>query len=139
MTDQNIKTMQTIYDAWNTGYLALFDEAFAPEVKYHLPPLPDMDLAGLKQYAAGIHLGMPDFKVWEEEYTDAGETSVVRYSTSSTHTRETPVLPGPPTGKSATVMGAAIYRWQDGKAVEVWHFHDFLGAFQQMGIIPPLG
>jgi predicted ester cyclase len=130
---------QKVYEAWNTGNVDLFDEVYPPDVVYHVPPNPDMDLAGLKQYAAANLLGFPDFKVWEEEFIDGGETTVWRYTTTSTFTGETPVMPVPPTGKSSTATGAVVARWRGGKIVEVWHFHDWLGELQQLGIIPPMG
>lgn len=48
-------------------------------------------------------------------------------------------MPGPPTGKSSRASGVVVMRWQGSKVVEVWHVHDWLGALQQLGVIPPMG
>jgi ketosteroid isomerase-like protein len=133
------KMAQKSYEAWNTGNVDLLDEVCAPNLVYHLPPFPDMDLAGLKEYVTGLRLGFPDFKVWEDEFIDGGETTVTRYTNTATFTGETPAMPFPPTGASSTTTGAVVAAWRGGKMVEVWHFHDMLGDFQQLGIIPPMG
>lgn len=128
------------YNAWNTGNVDLLDQVCAPDVVYHLAPLPDTDLAGLKQVVLATRTSDSDFTVSEDEQTTEGGTTCSRWTCSSTFTAANPLLPGvEPTGKGQTTSGAVIYHWKDGKAVEIWHFADMLGMFQQQGILPPLG
>ena len=42
---------------WETGQLEVMDEVFTPNVDYHLPPLPDMNLESLKEFIAGFSGG----------------------------------------------------------------------------------
>ena len=46
------------------------------------------------------------------------------------------MLPGPPSGKHATAEGCLILHWRDGKVAETWHFGDWLGWLQRIGVIP---
>lgn len=63
MSSSKREIVQKAYEGWNTGKVDLLDEIYAPELTYHFPPVAEMDLAGLKQYVAGVLLGIPDFKV----------------------------------------------------------------------------
>jgi ketosteroid isomerase-like protein len=139
-TENTSETGARFYDAWNTGNVDLLDQVCAPDVLYHLPPMPDADLAGLKQMILATLMSDPDFKVWEDEQTTEGATTCSRWTCSSTFTGVNPLLPGvEPTGKQQTTSGATITHWKDGKAVEIWHFGDMLGMLQQQGVLPPLG
>jgi hypothetical protein len=42
-------------------------------------------------------------------------------------------------GKTMQISGSTIIRLAGGRIVESWTHADFLGMFQQLGIIPPLG
>ena len=42
-------------------------------------------------------------------------------------------------GKRASVQGVSIARYENGKVVESWTSFDFLGLFQQLGVIPKIG
>ncbi len=126
-------------EVWNTGNLDLLDDIFSADVVYHLPPFPDMNLEALGQFIAGFRKAFPDFHVTIEEDIAASNTSAHRWTWRGTFTGESPVLPAPPTGKQATGLGCHIVHWADGKAVETWHYGDWLGALQQIGVIPPLG
>lgn len=42
----------------------------------------------------------------------------------------------PATGKQVTMMAISIIRVASGKVVEEWHLADYLGLFQQLGLIP---
>ncbi len=44
----------------------------------------------------------------------------------------------PPTNKEVSVNGISIYRFAEGKIVEVWINWDRLGLLQQLGVIPSL-
>lgn len=127
------------YDAWNTGNVDILDQAFAADVVYHFEPFPDMDLAGSKQFILALRTASPDFQAREDEQTTEGGTTCTRWTCSSTFTAVNPLVPGEPTGKAQTTSGATIFHWKDGKAVEIWHFADWLGALQQQGVLPPMG
>jgi hypothetical protein len=68
-----------------------------------------------------------------------GNTSAHRWTCRATCTEQSPLLPVPPTGKPATVLGSHIVHRATDKAVEVWHFGDWLGWLQQNGRPPTAG
>jgi len=43
-----------------------------------------------------------------------------------------------PTGKKISITSIVVTRWAEGKMVELWENADVLGAWQQLGVIPPL-
>lgn len=126
-------------EAWNTGNLDALDEVFSPDVIFHAPPYPDMDLAGVKQYIAGMRAGYPDIRVWDEETLFDGDKTSCRYALQGTFTGHTPMAPVPPTGMQASAIGCSLFHWKDGKTVEAWTCGDVLGFLQKSGIIPPMG
>jgi predicted ester cyclase len=44
----------------------------------------------------------------------------------------------PPTGKEVIAEGCAFYHVKNGKIVEFIEYSNYLGFFQQLGIIPPV-
>ena len=47
-----------------------------------------------------------------------------------------PLGPIPPTGRPVRITGIEIWRFADGKVVELWNEVDVLGFMQQLGLIP---
>ncbi len=62
---------------------------------------------------------------------------VIRWTWRGTNTGDI-VIPMhiPATGKQVTVTGITISRFAGGKSVEDWHLADYLGLYQQLGLIP---
>ena len=140
MTPEEIKAKYfQIADVWSTGNVAALDEVCAANLVFHLAPFPDMNLDGVKQFMGGFHMAFPDFHGTIDEDIVAGNTSVHRWIVSGTYTGQSPLLPVPPTGKLAKVPGCTVVHWEGGKAVEIWQYGDWLGWFQQLGIIPAFG
>ncbi len=136
--EYNVRYRQAA-EVWNTGNVGLLDEFCAPTLLYHIAPFPDMNVEALKQFIGAFRMAFPDFHVDIEEDLIAGNRSAHRWTCSATFTGQSPLLPVPPTGKRAIVPGSHIVHWEEGKAVEMWHFGDWMGYLQQVGIIPPLG
>ena len=113
------------------------DEAFADNSLYHVPPFPDLvGREAQKQFIAAFLAGFPDFHVAVDEDITMGTTSAHRWHAEGTYTGQSPMLPGPPSGKHATAEGCLILHWRDGKVAETWHFGDWLGWLQRIGVIP---
>ncbi len=139
MFTENLKNYKQFIEVWNTGHMDLLDDIVSADVVYHTPPFPDMNREALEQFMVGFRKAFPDFCVTTNEDIGAGNTTAHRWTWRGTFSGESPVLPAPPTGKQATGPGCHVIHWADGKAVEMWHHGDWLGALQQVGIIPPLG
>ncbi len=61
-----------------------------------------------------------------------GDLVAARWTTTGTHT-------GPwggvePTGTPVTFSGVNVFRFADGKVVELWNHRDDLGLMQQLGV-----
>jgi predicted ester cyclase len=63
--------------------------------------------------------------------------NVVRSTARGTNTGDLGApVPHPATGKQVTITGIVIARVANGQFVEIWHQVDWLGLFQQLGLIP---
>lgn len=140
MSDTIVAAFHQAMGAWNTGNVDLVDAAFAPDSVYHVPPFPDLiGREAQKQFITAFLSGFPDFSVTFDEDIVMGATSAHRWHAKGTYTGDTPMLPGPPSGKHATAEGCLILHWRDGVVVETWHFGDWLGWLQRSGVLAPLG
>lgn len=124
--------------AWEDGDLAAIDELFAADLTYHVPPFPDLDRAGLRDFVAAFRAGFPEFGVDVHEDVVSGTTTVHRWSCRGVFSGRTPLLPVEPTGNTTTAVGALLFHWTDGTITEAWHFGDWMGWLTQAGVLPPL-
>jgi steroid delta-isomerase-like uncharacterized protein len=127
-----------IEEIWNQGHLAVFDELYAPDFLFHDPGLPQVRTREEdKRWIAGILKSFPDFQITIEDVIAEGNQVVVRMTGRGTNTGD--ILapsPHPATGKHVTITAIAIARVEGGQFVEIWHQVDWLGLFQQLGLIP---
>jgi predicted ester cyclase len=57
---------------------------------------------------------------------------VARWSLQGTHEGVLPTLAIRPTGEEVTFTGISIYRFKDGRIVEIWQEGDYLGLVNQL-------
>lgn len=122
----------------NQGKVALLDELFAPNFLYHDATRPDVrTLEDYKRFLTETRSAFPDVHFTLEDVIAEGEELVVRWTMRGTNTGDivTP-MHIPATGKQITVTGIGIGRAVEGKTVELWNEQDYLGLFQQLGLIP---
>jgi steroid delta-isomerase-like uncharacterized protein len=128
------------YEAWNKGNLDALDEILAADFVRHRPPFPDIEgLEAFKQFVADTRSSYPDCQLTIHEMIIEGDTTAARWTWSGTHTGRSPTFDIPPTGKHGTLAACDVAHWVEGKCVEQWENGDYLGVFQQLGMIPPLG
>ena len=127
-----------IEEVWNQGNLAIFDELYAPDFIFHDPGLPQVRTREEdKQWIAGILKAFPDFQITIDDVIAEGNQVVVRLKAHGTNTGDIGApAPHPATGRQVTITGIAIARVANGQFVEIWHQVDWLGLFQQLGLIP---
>ncbi len=134
------KIQRAAEDAWYRGDMDGLDELYAADYVAHKPPFPDtIGLEPVKQSVAAIRLAYSDMQADYTDWVAEGDTIVYRYTMSMKHTGTSPTMPIPPTGKVVTLQGVVIVHMKDGKVVEEWEFSDYMGFFQQLGVIPALG
>lgn len=128
-------------EVWNKGREAAIDEMLTPDAIGH--GLSDADgkalrgPAGFKPFVQGFRSAFPDMKVTIEDTVAEGDRIVGHCTVSGTHTGDG--LGFKPTGRKVLFKGVCIMRLQDGRIAEGWNYFDFLGFYQQLGALPPIG
>ena len=127
----------------NKGNLKEYNEflnVIAPDAVFHRFPWPDAKgVETWKQGAAGLTQGFSDVESEFEDIIGEGNAIAWRYTMRMKHTGESQMFPGPPTGKDLVLKGAWFFKVKNDKIVEVFNYTDLLGAYQQLGIMPPMG
>jgi len=138
-TEDNKTTVYRFFEeVLNQGKVALLDELFAPNFILHDPGRPDVrTLEDYKRFLTESRSAFPDLHFTLEDVIAEGEQLVARWTMRGTNTGDivTP-MHIPATGKQVTVTGIGIGRTVEGKTVELWNVQDYLGMYQQLGLIP---
>ena len=114
-------------------------EVFHPDAVFHIPPFPDFKgIESFKQLLIDLcQVVTAEQWNWDEVVIE-GDTAVQRYNMHGKHTGTNEMFPKPPTGKEVIAEGCAFYHVKNGKIVEFIEYSNFLGMFQQLGVIPPM-
>ncbi len=134
--ERNITLIRHLYEEVDKANLAVLDETFSPAyVDHNPPPFPGhtSDLAGLKRIFGAFTRAFADSRHIVEDAFSFGDKVVVRVTAVGTHAGE--FMGIPPTGKSVSMTGIAIYRIASGKIVEKWGEQDRLRMLQQLGVV----
>jgi predicted ester cyclase len=123
-------------EAWCKSNLDALDEIFAPDFIIHAPSFPDIKgLEAYKQYILTARQAFTNIRFDWEEMIGEGNTIACRYTMRMKHTGVSPRFPVPPTGKELVLKGCAFLHLKNGKAVEEFQYNDYLGVFQQLGLV----
>jgi predicted ester cyclase len=138
-TQQNKATARRwFHDILAQGKLDVADEIFATNHVIHDPHAPPTGWPngpqGLKMVAGVFGGAFSNWDITIDDQIAEGDRVVTRWTARAVHTGPFPGLA--PTGRSATVTGANIARFADGKITESWFNFDMLGLLQQLGAIP---
>jgi len=122
----NIDKVKRFYaEVWTKGNLAVADETFAADyVRHDLRPgnaLPGPE--GQKKIAAGFHESFTDIQMVPDFVLADGEYVTARWRITATHKQS---------GRKLDFRGVNIFRFQNGKVVEIWNHRDDLGFREQM-------
>lgn len=123
----------------NGRRLSVADELFSADHSYRDPgsPWAGRGPAGMKDVIGVYHRGVKDARWDVHSMIESGDTVVMRWTGSGTHTGE--LLGIPPTHKRVKVDGIWMLRVAGGKIVESWNCWDTLGMLQQLGVVPQMG
>jgi predicted SnoaL-like aldol condensation-catalyzing enzyme len=106
-----------IEEAWNSGNLAILEEAFAAEFVYRDPAVPDAtDLDSYKGFVSAVLGRWPERSLTIDDMIVEQNKVVVRYSFLGVQ-REGEGEPG--TEVTVSHPGVQIYRFSGGKVVEL--------------------
>jgi predicted ester cyclase len=121
------------------GNFNAFDEAevFDPDMVCHIPPFPDFKgLESFKQFCMEVSQMLTEISWNWDEVIIEGNTAVQRFAIRGKHTGTSPKFSVQPTGKEVVGEGCAFYHVKNDKIVEFIEYSNYLGLFQQLGIIP---
>jgi steroid delta-isomerase-like uncharacterized protein len=132
--DANKALVRRFYEeVWGRGKLDVADELFADEYERHdfrggeHEPGP----AGQKRIAAAFRAAFPDLS-WQIDFILAeGELVAGRWTATGTHLGTWAGVE--PTRRVMRFSGINVFRFSDGKVVEIWNHRDDLGLMLQLG------
>lgn len=132
--EDNKELVRRFYEqAWIRGETDVASEVFAEDYVRHdfrgTDALPGP--AGQKKIADDFRAAFPDLEFNIDFLIGEGDFVAGRWTATGTHT-------GPwggrePTGRRATLSAVNIFRFDDGKVVELWNHRDDLGFAEQLG------
>ena len=137
MSEQNKATARRFYDAWTSGDLDAFDEIFSPDAKDHDTQNPNAATLGpdaARLTAEMYRAAFSDSRFEIEQQLEEGDYVITRWTAHGTNDGE--MMGMPATGKTVSVGGITIDRFENGKIVEGWTNWDTLGMMQQLGVVP---
>jgi steroid delta-isomerase-like uncharacterized protein len=120
-------------EVWSRGNLDVADEVFADEYERHdfREGEPSAGPEGQRQIADAFRAAFPDL-TWEIDFLLAdGDFVVGRWTATGTHLG--PWAGVEATGRPMRFSGINVFRFADGKVIELWNHRDDLGLMQQLG------
>jgi steroid delta-isomerase-like uncharacterized protein len=133
-TEEHKALVQRFYDeVWNGGNVDVALEVFADDyVRHDLRPTKAAPGgAGMAAIARTFRQAFPDLRMEIDVLLAEGDLVAARWTSTGTFTGEWGDVA--PTGKRATFSGVNIFRFADGRVVELWNHRDDLGLMQQVG------
>lgn len=132
--EENKALVRRFYEeVWDEGNLDVCDEVFAPDYVRHdfRSTEPVSGPEGQKQIAADFRAAFPDLDFVVDLLVAEDDYVVGRWTATGTHLGRWGT--GEPTGRSVRFSGANIFRFANGKVVEIWNHRDDLGLREQLG------
>jgi len=132
--EANKELVRRFYEeVWNLGNLDVADEVFAPEYLRHdsRPSEPKPGPAGQKRIAADFRTAFPDLSFEVDLVLAEGELVAGRWTASGTHLGSWAGVEA--TGRRMRFSGLNVFRFSEGKVVEIWNHRDDLGLIEQLG------
>jgi predicted ester cyclase len=127
------EVLHDIYQAVNTGDLALLDKFVAPGYVEHSEGFQGVE--PFKQQITAFRAAFPDLRVTIEDLLLAdGGRFASRTTVTGTHTGD--LMGMPPTGRRISVEAVDIGRIADGQAQERWGGLNMYALLTQLGVIP---
>jgi steroid delta-isomerase-like uncharacterized protein len=121
-----------IYEAVNTGNLALLDKFVAPDYIEHSEGFQGVE--PFRQQITVFRAAFPDLRVTVDDLLIAGDRFASRTTVTGTHAGDLMGLPA--TGKQISVEAVDIGRIENGQAKERWGGLNMYSMLIQLGVIP---
>ena len=139
MADTATLVRRFIDEAWNAGNLAVIPEIMSEPydailLNQGFPPLGKQSLVQIDAHVRDYRVGFPDLEVAIEQLVAGAGICFVQSRLRGTH--EGPFLGIPPSGKAVDIVLSAVYSSSEGKLTGHRVLVDFMGLFQQLGLMP---
>ncbi len=121
------------YDqVWNKGNTDFVFQVFAENYVRHdlRAGIPSAGAAGQKQVADDFRAAFPDLQHHTDLIFGEDDFVVARWTMQGTNTGQWGNVP--PTNRAVKVSGVNIFRFENGKVVEIWNHRDDLGMREQL-------
>jgi steroid delta-isomerase-like uncharacterized protein len=129
---QSEEVLHGIYEAINTGDLALLEKFVAPGYVEHSEGYQGVE--PFKQQVAAFRAAFPDLRITIEDTLTAGDRFASRTTVTGTHTGD--LMGMPATGRRISVEAVDIVRIHNGQAIERWGGLNMYALLTQLGVIP---
>jgi len=135
-TEQNKAIARRIYeDVISQGKFELIGQLFHPAFYDHSnPPGWPQGPEGARQIIGYFRTAFDGWTVTVEDAIAEDDRVAIRLTSRGTHAGE--FFGIPPTGRPVVMPGVQVLRFQDGRVVEHWAFHDDMGVMRQLGALP---
>lgn len=131
MTPDELKHFIDRFNAlFNTPDIDISDEIFAPNFITHQPMGLQFDRPSFKTYVAGFYVAFPDMRQEVEDYVLGTDKFVLRVKYYGTHKGD--FMGVPATGRSISLSGMGMFRFEGNAVVENWADLDIFGVYQQV-------
>jgi steroid delta-isomerase-like uncharacterized protein len=134
LEEQNKALVKPSLEAWSKGEFEVFRETVAPNAVWYMPSRIISVRSAEELIEAGkmVRKGFPDITFSIEEIFATGDRVIFRYLEKGTHLGEYAGIPA--TGNKYEISGIDIWRFENGKVVEVRSDNDMLGLMKQLGM-----
>jgi len=132
-TESNEELVRTYLAAFNDRDRETLSEVLAEDVVEHGVSDELHGLEEIMEFLEAHFQIFPDYTGTTEAMVAEGDTVVVRYSVSGTHTGEYREIE--PTGHTVEWTGVGIYRIDGDGIAEIWLEEDRLGLLEQLEVV----
>jgi steroid delta-isomerase-like uncharacterized protein len=126
------EVLHGIYEAVNTGNLALLEKFVAPDYVEHSEGFEGVE--PFRQQITAFRAAFPDLHVSIEDLLIDGDRFASRTTVTGTHTGD--LMGMPATGRRISVEAVDIGRIENGQAKERWGGLNMYSMLIQLGVIP---
>lgn len=122
MSEENKAAARVAFEVWSSGDLERLDRIVSAHVLHHDPydPHGTEGLQGMKKSITKNRNRYPDLRFAIDDQIAEGDKVATRWTARMTRH-----------GKSVTLRGITIDRFENGRIIEAWRSMDMLGLLQQ--------
>jgi steroid delta-isomerase-like uncharacterized protein len=131
-TQNKVLVRRLFEEGMNRAQGAVFEQLVGPE---YVDATGERGPNAFKQVMSRLHTAFPDLTYVIDDILGEGDEVAVRWHWTGTHRGAFRGVP--PTERSVTNTGTAIFRVRDGKIIAAALETDRLGFLQSIGVVPP--